>query len=100
MNIKNMINFGFKPKDTLDKKCDTLLIMVKDLAARQYELAKDTIKMQVRMKTLENKLMSVMDNNLKLIELIERVVPKEDDKEDKDAIQVEADDNQLPDGKE
>jgi hypothetical protein len=100
MNIKSIINFRFKSKDTL-QRTDDLLEIVKDLARRQFELAKDVMAMQVRMKALEGKLVSTMENNMELIKIVEKGFAKMSGmEEDKDAVQVEADDNKLPDRKE
>lgn len=100
MNIKNIINFRFKSKDVLQRS-DDLLKIAKDLARRQFELARDLMTMQVRLKALEGKLVSTMENNMELIKIVEKGFAKMSGmEEDKDAVQVEADDNQLPDGKE
>lgn len=105
MNINNILKFKFKARDGYDKKLDDLLTLIKDIAGRHLILAKDVMRLQIRVKELEGKLMSVMDNNVKLIELIEKEFAKLNGgemvpKEDKNEVHKQADANELPNGKE
>lgn len=88
MNINDIKNFRFKGKDTVEEKCDSLLKLIKDITLRYVGLAKDFVTVQVRLKTLEGKLVQLMENNLEMIKLMERTLTRLDEK-----AGVESDDN-------
>lgn len=80
MNINDIKNFRFKGKDTVEEKCDSLLKLIKDITLRYVGLAKDFVTVQVRLKTLEGKLVQLMENNLEMIRLMERTLTRLDEK--------------------